>query len=253
VNGSVSDLRSYNPLVKVLGPLPAMVVAMGSRDLWTPMLLGGAALVLLLLGGRLSGRTIALVMFGAPAAVALMTVSFGVWTEPSTVDQTPTLFAVGPFTLYLGALHTGLATSLRVTAVMLLALVSGLTTHGPDLVRSMITHLRVPYRVGYAGLAALRFVPRFGHELEVIRSAHRVRGKVGGHGPVAALRRYAGYAVPLLAGGIRHADRVSLSMEARGFGAYRVRAERYTVPLRWRDGFLLAAFLSAAVLVPALS
>jgi energy-coupling factor transporter transmembrane protein EcfT len=57
-------------------------------------------------------------------------------------------------------------------------------------------------------------VPRFGHELDVIRQAHRVRGAHGGRGPFAAVARWWGYIVPLLAGAIRHAERVALAMDA---------------------------------------
>ncbi|MDR7322393.1 MULTISPECIES: ATP-binding cassette domain-containing protein [Catenuloplanes] len=244
----VLDLRTYNPVVKVLAPVPAMVVTIGSRDLWTPLIVGAVALLLLLLGARLPGRTVARVLIGAPALVAVMTVSFGVWTDPALVDDTVPLLTAGPWTLWSGALLTGASTGLRVTAVMLLALVAGLTTHAPDLVRSMISHLRVPYRIGYAGLAAMRFVPRFRTDLEIIRLAHRVRGVTGGRGPLAAARRYGGYAVPLLAGGIRHGDRVSLAMETRGFGAHRTRTERHRVPLRPRDAALTAVFLTLAIL-----
>ncbi|MBX7266573.1 energy-coupling factor transporter transmembrane protein EcfT [Micromonospora sp. Llam7] len=252
LDGSVLDLRTYNPLVKVLGPLPAMVVAIGSRDLLTPALFAALALALLLGGGRLAARTLGGLLLGITALVAVMTVSFGVWTDPSRVEHTPALLRLGPLTLWSGALETGLATGLRVASVVLLALVSGLTTHGADLVRSMIAQLRVPYRVGYAGLAALRFVPRFAQELDTIRSAHRVRGRSGGRGPFAGIRRYSGYAIPLLAGGIRHADRVSLSMESRGFGAYPRRTERRHIPFRLRDGVLLALLLAGAPLIPLL-
>ena len=96
----------------------------------------------------------------------------------------------------------------------------------------MVQQLRVPYRIGYTALAAFRFVPRFGHELEVIRQAHRVRGAHGGRGPFSAMARWAGYIVPLLAGAIRHAERVALAMDARAFGAYPDRTERHLVP--WR-------------------
>jgi energy-coupling factor transport system permease protein len=185
--------------------------------------------------------------------VAAMTVSFGIWTDPAVVATTTRLLEIGPFTLWSGALTTGLATGLRVTSVMLLALIAGLTTDGADLVRSMISHLRMPYRIGYAGLAAMRFVPRFRSDLEIIRLAHRVRGADGGRGPVAAVRRYGGYSVPLLAGAIRHGDRVALAMEARGFGAHPTRTERRRVPLRARDAVLTLWLLAACFLVPYLS
>ena len=113
----------------------------------------------------------------------------------------------------------------------------------------MVQQLRVPYRIGYTALAAFRFVPRFGHELEVIRQAHRVRGAHGGRGPFSAIARWAGYAVPLLAGAIRHAERVALAMDARAFGAYPDRTERHLVPWRIRDTAFVTLFfaLSAAL------
>lgn len=249
MSDSIFALRSYNPVVKVLAPVPAMIVAGLSRDLWTPAIFAVIALVMLLAGGRLRGRTLVWALAGPPLLVALLTVSFGVWTDPALVDDTTALLEFGPVTLWSGALVIGLATGLRVAAVLLLALIAGLTTDGTDLVRSMIAHLRMPYRIGYAGFAAMRFVPRFRRDLEIIRLAHRVRGVDGGRGPVATLRRYHGYAVPLLAGAMRHGDRVSLAMEARGFGAHRTRTERRHVPLRVRDA-VLALWLIAVCFVP---
>ncbi|MDI6103077.1 energy-coupling factor transporter transmembrane component T [Actinoplanes sp. NEAU-A12] len=252
MSDSILSLRSYNPVVKVLAPVPAMIVAGLSRDLWTPAVFAVIGLVMLLIAGRPRARTLAWLLAGPPLLVALLTVSFGVWTDPALVDDTTAVLELGPFTLWSGALVTGLATGLRVAAVMLLALIAGLTTDGTDLVRSMIAHLRMPYRIGYAGFAAMRFVPRFRRDLEIIRLAHRVRGVDGGRGPVATLRRYSGYAVPLLAGAMRHGDRVSLAMEARGFGAHPTRTERRHVPLRARDA-VLALWLVAVCFVPHLT
>ena len=108
--------------------------------------------------------------------------------------------------------------------------------------------------LGYTALAAYRFVPRFGYELSVIRAAHRVRGhgfggRFGGRGPVARLVRGWGYVVPLLASGIRHAERVALSMDARAFGAHRTRTERHLVPWRTRDTVFVIAVVVASALV----
>ncbi len=102
----------------------------------------------------------------------------------------------------------------------------------------------MPYRVGYAALAAIRFVPRFGRELETIRQAQRVRG-VGGFAPTRWIRTV----VPLLAGAIRHAERVALAMDARAFGAHPDRTERHLVPWRRRDtAFVLGLWaVTAAV------
>jgi energy-coupling factor transport system permease protein len=239
--GSRADLRSYNPLVKILGPVPVMVAVVTTRDLLTPALVAAATLVAILVMARPRGRVLAGLLLGLPALCLVMTFSFGMLTDPAEVADSRLLAVVGPFELWSGALAVGLATGLRTVALLLLVLLGGLTTSGADFVRALTQQLRLPYRIAYAALAALRFVPRFAHELEVIAGAHRVRGISGGHGPVAAVRRRLGYVVPLLAGGIRHAERVSLAMEARGFGAHPRRTERVLVAFGPRDVVLLAS------------
>jgi energy-coupling factor transport system permease protein len=52
----------------------------------------------------------------------------------------------------------------------------------------------------------------------------------------------------LLAGAMRHGDRVSLAMEARGFGAHRTRTERRHVPMRARDAVLALWFVAVCFL-----
>jgi energy-coupling factor transport system permease protein len=251
--GSAADLRSYNPLVKILGPLPVMVYVVTTRDLLTPALVAVVTLAAILVLSRPSGRVLAGLLLGLPALCLVMTLSFGMLTDPSTVDDTRLLVAVGPLELWSGALAVGLATGLRTVALLLLVLFGGLTTSGADLVRSLTQQARLPYRVGYAALAALRFVPRFGHELEVIQGAHRVRGVASGRGPVAAVRRWLATVVPLLAGGIRHAERVSLAMEARGFGAHRRRTERVLAPFGARDVVLLLSIWAGGALCAVLA
>jgi energy-coupling factor transport system permease protein len=172
---------------------------------------------------------------------------FALWVDASRVDTTAVVVQIGEWRLFAGALEVGFATALRLGAIITLALLSGLTTTGPDLVRAIVQQLRVPYRIGYTALAAFRFVPRFAHELDIIRQAHRVRGAHGGRGPFAAVARGVGYVVPLLAGAIRHAERVALAMDARAFGAYSDRTERYDVPFRIRDTVFMLLFWAVTV------
>ncbi|VXB72828.1 energy-coupling factor transporter transmembrane protein EcfT [Plantibacter sp. T3] len=243
-------LYRLNPLAKLGAPLPVMILLAFTRDPVTPALFIALAVVVILVGARLT-RTVALLLFVAlPLLVSIMSFSFGLWTDPSRVDQSVLLFQVGDYRFFLGALLVGLATALRLAALLLLACIGGLTSTGPEFVRAMIQQLHVPYRIGYTALAAYRFVPRFGHELEVIRSAHRVRGMAEGRGPIAAVRRAAGTVVPLLAGAIRHAERVALAMDSRAFGAHPQRTERTRIPFRTRDWCFMVAFwlVSAALL-----
>lgn len=248
-HGPFRFLYRLNPLSKIAGPLPAMALVVFTRNIPIPLAFAGLGMLLLLVGAKLRWRQAIGLFVAAPALTALMALSFALWTDPALVADTDVLVRIGDYRFFEGALAVGLATSLRLASLLLLALVAGLTTTGPDLVRAAIQQLRVPYRVGYTALAAYRFVPRFGQELDLIRQAHRVRGVSGGHGPLAGIRRYLGYAVPLLAGAIRHAERVALAMDARAFGAHAERTERHLVPFRARDWAFIVLFWAATALI----
>lgn len=237
-------LSALNPLAKLAAPLPAMLALVFVRDLATPALFLALAVLVLLCGAPLTRRVLVMLFVVVPAAVVVVSLGFAVWVDTEGMDASTPLLRVGEWTLTDGALAVGLATGLRLAAIMTLAFIGGLTTAGADLVRALVQQLRVPYRIGYAALAAIRFVPRFAVELRIIRHAHRVRGT---RGPLRA----AGYVVPLLAGAIRHAERVALAMDARAFGAHRDRTERHLVPFRRRDVVFVLAFwvMSGVILV----
>lgn len=250
-------LYALNPLAKLAAPLPVMVVVMFSRGIALPLAFIVFAAAVLLVGARLPGRALAALLLGVPIAALVLGVTFGVWIDPSSVADHPaasvTLVSIGDWDFTLAAYVVGFATGLRILAILLLSLIAGVTSTGTEFVRSMVQNLCVPYRLGYTALAALRFVPRFGHELEIIRAAHRVRGTDVGRGPVAAVRRALGYIVPLLASAIRHAERVALAMDARAFGAHRTRTERHLSPWRVRDTVFVACFLAVSVVIAVLT
>lgn len=245
-------LYRLNPLAKVAAILPAIVLLVFVRDLRTPVVFLALGYLVLLVGVRMSVRLALILGLAIPAVALAIGLGLSLWTDAALVDDTAPILQIGAWTLYAGALEIGFATGLRLAAILALSLIPGLSTTGPDLVRASVQQLRVPYRIGYTALAAFRFVPRFGHELEVIRQAHRVRGAHRGRGPVAAVRRWTSYVVPLLAGAIRHAERVALAMDARAFGAYAGRTERHLVPFRARDvAFTILFWLASAAVFTA--
>lgn len=247
-------LFRLNPLAKLAAPVPAMIALVFARDLVTPLAFVALAYAVLLVGARWTLRSALLLLVGLPVGVLLIGAGMSLWVDAARVSGTPAVVQLGVWTLHAGALQIGMATGLRLGAIAALAFIAGLTTTGPDLVRATVQQLRVPYRIGYTALAAFRFVPRFGYELELIRQAHRVRGAHGGRGPFAAVARWSGYVVPLLAGAIRHAERVALAMDSRAFGAYPDRTERHLVLFRRRDAvFVVGFWLVAAALLIALS
>ncbi|WP_144876423.1 energy-coupling factor transporter transmembrane component T [Microbacterium sp. 1.5R] len=244
-------LYGINPLAKIAAVVPAMVLLVFVRDLATPAAFLALSVGLLVVGARVTARTAALLFGILPLAMLVVGFGFSLWVDAALVAESPAVLRIGAWSLHEGALAIGFATALRLGAIIALSLIGGLTTTGPDLVRASVQQLRVPYRIGYTALAAFRFVPRFGHELSVIRAAHRVRGHHGGSGPFARIARGWGYIVPLLAGAIRHAERVALAMDSRAFGAHPTRTERHLVPFRLRDTVFIVVCLaiSAAVFV----
>jgi len=244
-------LARLNPLAKVAAVVPAWIGLLVTRDAVVPLVLLLAAVVLLLVGARLSPRALVLLLLGLPAGVLLTAIGFGLWAEPGRSADATVLVAVGSYEFTVGALVVGLTTALRIAAILALALVGGLTTSGPDLARALTAQLHIPYRFAYTAVAAYRFVPLFASELAAIHRAMRVRGVAPGRGPVAAVRRASAMVVPLLASSIRHADRVALTMESRAFGAHPRRTERIPPQWRARDTVFVVALwaLTAAVLV----
>lgn len=112
----------------------------------------------------------------------------------------------------------GLSAALRILAVFALTLMFVLTTDPQDFARALVQQCGLPYRLGYVAVAAYRLVPRFAADVRTIRAAHMVRGAKGGFG--GAYGRLRRYSVPLLAGAVRHAERVALAMDSRAFGAH---------------------------------
>lgn len=237
-----SFLHRLNPLSKLSATAPVLVFLALVTDPWTPtvfILLCASITVVL---GRIPP-----VEFLRVAAPLLLLVLGFVLIYPfavsgAAVAGSPILFEVGPLAVREAGIIFGLSTALRVLSIFALTLLFVLTTDSQDFVRALVQQWRLPYRLGYGALAAYRFVPRLGTELNVIRAAHKVRG-ISDRGGIRArydqLRRYA---VPLLASAIRHAERVALAMDSRAFGAYDTRTYYRRLSFGFRDWLFVFAF-----------
>ena len=179
-------LHALNPLAKLAAPLPVMVALLFTRGVAIPLAFIALALVLLLVGARLSGRALAALLVGLPVGVLVLGVSFGVWVDPSRIDDDERRGIRGArarsasWQFTLAAYLVGLATALRIAALLMLSLIAGLTTTGPELVRALVQNLRVPvpHRLHGARRAAVRAAVRTrarGHPGRAPRARHRRR------------------------------------------------------------------------------
>lgn len=226
-----SFLHRVNPLTKLVVTIVLMVVLTVIVDPITPLTVAAIGLV----GIALFGNVPLLQLLGTLRPFLI--VSFGLFWTTALFYAGPaqTLAQWGPFVLSRDGVAYGAAIMFRILAIFVASLLFTLTTDPTALLQALVQQARVSPRFGYGIIAAYRFVPLFDNELASIRAAHRVRGVVSGGGLAAQYRRLVGHMVPLLAGGIRHAERVALAMDARGFGAVSNRTYYRQSRFGWRD------------------
>ena len=103
---------------------------------------------------------------------------------------------------------------------------------------------------------ALRFLPMLGKESKAIVEAQSARGGGIETGSLARrVRAMAAIVVPVLAGTVRHADNLSLALDARCYEAGEKRTRWHTMRMRGRDFlvcFITLAYLIALIALPAL-
>lgn len=238
---------TLGPLTLFLGLLPALIlVPLTTRHEFALIMLVLASLFLLWRGrGRILHR-IALILVLWVAA-GLLTWS-GLASYRFDLHGTAPPIRIGPWLVDGGQWRSGLRTGLRVPAVLALVLVSGALTCPQDLLRSLTRTFRLPVRIGHAGMAAVAFVERFRAEHRVIRQARRMRGSrvPGWFEPVVV---WAGSTIPLLVSAVRHAERVSMAMDARAFGAHPHRTELTETRWRGRDTVVLLSLWAGTLLI----
>ena len=235
-----SVLGQVNPLVK-LGIALAWLVGLGlTLDARPPLILIAVALVAALGFGALEPGVLARRL--APLALA----AFGiVVTNLAFSSHNPDplateLFRLGPLRVTGEAVAAAGGLGARIGAIVSVGAVFALTTDATYLVDSLVQLGRVSPRFAYGTLAAYQAVPRLFEDLATLRSARRLRGLREWHPRLL---------VGLLVRAIRHADQLSIAMDARGFGS----GPRSTYrPVRWTALDLVVGGAAVVILLAAL-
>jgi energy-coupling factor transport system permease protein len=107
----------------------------------------------------------------------------------------------------------GLATTARLVAIALPAVVLFATIDPTDLADGLAQRLRLPSRFVLGALAGLRLVGLFVQDWRSLELARRARGVAD----TGRLRRVAGQVLALLVLAIRRGSKLATAMEARGF------------------------------------
>ena len=238
------------PLTLFLGVLPALFLVLTTkRPEFALSCLGLSSLFLLLKGrGSLRGRATVVVCLWLVAALLSWSGMLAYRFDLHGVSES---IRVGPLILDQGQWLAGVRSGLRIAALLALVLVSGALTSPQDLLKSLTRTFRLPVRIAHAGMAAVAFLERFRTEHRIIRQARQLRGCRAPRWLTPAAV-WIGSVIPLLVSAVRHAERVSMAMDARAFGAHRSRTELTVVRWRMTDTIVLIA-VWATILAVALT
>lgn len=205
-----SLLGRTNPLVK-LGIALVWLLGLGlTLDVRAPLILAAVALVAGLQLGALPpavlGRRLMPLALAA-VGIALTNLLFSTHNPDPLATE---LFRLGPLRVTAEAVAAAGGLGARIVSIVSVGAVFALTTDATRLVDSLVQLAGVSPRFAYGLLAAYQAVPRLAEDLWTLRSARRLRG----------LREWdPRLLVGLLVRAIRHADQLSIAMDARGFAS----------------------------------
>lgn len=143
---------------------------------------------------------------------------------------------LGTLVLTQEGIETGLYVAGRFMNVVLLSYLYVLTTEPNELAYALM-QIGLPYRFGFALITALRMVPMFEREAQIVREAQLARGVRYNK---RILRRARQFFFPLLVSALGKADTLAVSMEGRCFGRYPTRTFLRQTHFCRRDGVALA-------------
>ena len=199
---------TVNPVAKIAALVPLTVCLLLSLD-WLSATVGLVGEVALFLAAGLRSRRLWLRAAPLLVAAPLAGVSMVLYGQAAG----ETYLRLGFVHVTEGSLAIGLATTARVLAVALPAVLLFATIDPTDLADGLAQRLRLPSRFVLGALAGLRLVGLFVHDWRSLELARRARGVAD----TGRLRRVLGQALALLVLAVRRGTKLATAMEARGF------------------------------------
>jgi energy-coupling factor transport system permease protein len=145
-------------------------------------------------------------------------------------------------------IERGLSISLRFLLIVLSSMLFVSVTD-PTLLAHSLTRLRIPFRYSFALVIALRFLPLFDSENQVVRLAQKSRGiepEVGGLHKILRTVQYTFF--PLLVSSLSRVESLSMSMDGRGFSYSDTRTYYRKSEWHARDSFVFLLSITYLVL-----
>lgn len=245
-------ITSINPTIKFIAILIPGLLLGFVYDMFTPLIYLIVIISITFIMSDISFKK--WIRYFAP--FLLFAFGFG-WTAALYTNETfsggNVLFEFWLIKLTTGGLETGLSIALRSLCFFAMSLLFIFTTDPTKFMLSLIQQCKFSPKIAYGVIAGYRFLPVFQHELQILKKAHQVRGvgRIKGiKGRVNQLKRYS---IPLLANGIRKAERVAIAMESKGFTGNKNRTYYHQMEVRGNDLAFLLIMVGAFFVITGLS
>lgn len=155
------------------------------------------------------------------------------------------LLQAGPLTITAGGVQAGLYVAGRFLSVVLLSYLFVVTTEPNDLAYALM-RAGVPYRYGFTLITALRLVPTFEQEGQIVYNAQLARGvRYDVRSPRRFLTLARQFFLPLLVSALGKVDALAVSMEGRCFGKHTTRTFLREVRTTRLDGMAVGVLAIA--------
>lgn len=240
-------LFRINPLMKII--LMVLITLFVTFD-YMPFL-PLAMLILCILSTVLLGKIRLKDFINTISPFLLMAMGFLIFTLISrglSINGSPDITLLGLKWSY-GDILIAVSLCLRILTVAAWSASFVITTNPVDFILSLMKYLHLPYKIGYAVLAAYRFLPTFKDELMSIRFAHEVRGVEDKKGFLSKITSFKRYLIPMLATAVRRGERISFAMETRAFGAYKNRTTYRELSISREDIVFLISSLLICIII----
>jgi energy-coupling factor transport system permease protein len=159
------------------------------------------------------------------------------------------LVEIGPLVITAGGVEAAFYVAGRFLSVVLLSYLFVLTTEPNDLAYGLM-RAGLPYRYGFALITALRLVPIFEQEGQIVYNAQLARGvRYDVRSPRRFLTLARQFVLPLLVSALGKVDALAVSMEGRCFGKYPARTFLRQTQATWLDGVAMGLLVLGVVAV----
>ncbi len=235
-----SVVHRLHPLVKGAWLLFGTVAVFAMDSPWPVLAVVGLLLLTFRLAGLVVGQVRGTRLLTSTALLlGLVQVLF--------VREGAVLIQIGPLTITSGGVEAGLYVAGRFASVVLLSYLFVLTTEPNDLAYALM-RAGLPYRYGFALITALRLVPVFEQEGQIVYSAQLARGvQYDVRSPRRLVLLARQFFLPLLVSALGKVDGLAVSMEGRCFGQHPTRTFLREVRPGRLDAVAVALLLLAAV------